>query len=254
MNVEEFMKELGSLTLSEALEIGEDLGWFMDCVPYEGWVPEHSSVLSEMWKNKVSNTSPEEWHDFLNSDPFFGSDFLYSDYFSESILDFLVDHICEENCYVLEKFSTSDYMILSWNGPRPEHNLFRFLNLDFTKDLFEKDNHTENELIYLSSIIFEAYEHDVGVNARNTNSSVIFKIAEIMLKNKHREGLDKLASVCIWGQEIYYSVSVSEAPLGDLLREINAILGTNHTRLSDREREENLDGILDYTYDYDDFE
>ena len=217
----------------EAIKIGWEFDWLEidGCVPWYDSRPE----LIEKWKDKVSRTPPAEWYDFLNNDVFFSAYFDNSDYFSESLIGYLENHICEDNCYVLERFSSSDYMILSDHGPRPVHNLHGFPSLDFTKNLLEKDNHTDKELTFLTSIIFEAVEYDAGRTIdghRDIDSSIIFKIAEIMLNNNCSNGLDKLASVCIWADEGYYSEFSDEKPLEKLLIRINSKLGTNYTRSS----------------------
>ena len=248
MEFDQFLTDLDSLSFLEALEICFDEDWLFGYIPDED-SKSYSQEFDDKWKVKISNLVPDEWLAFLNSYFFDGID--YGNYFCDLLLLYLQNNLCEENCHFLAEFSSDDYMILSWKGPKPERYLHNFLSLDFTKELLTADNHSKNELTFLKSIIFEAYEYDAGLSARNTDSSIIFKIAEIMLKNKHRDGLEKLSSVCIWGDEGYYSVLSSDNPLADLLKKINGKLGTTYTVLSARERDEELDGILDYEFEYD---
>lgn len=238
MKFEQFLADLDTLSFLEALEIcdEQDEDWIIDYVPSK-FSEKYSLEFEEKWKVKISNLTPDEWLEFLTSYHF---DFLPCDeYFCDLLLTYLQNNLCEENCHVLAEFSSNDYMILSSKGPEPEYDLHDFVRLDFTKNLLKKDNHTVNELTFLKSIIFEAYEYDGGLNLRNTDSSTIFKIAEIMMKNNHRDGLDKLASVCIWGDPSWYryhSGPSIDNPLEDLLKKINGKLGTTYTVLSDRER------------------
>ena len=248
MEFDQFLTELDSLSLLEALEIAHDEDWLSGYVPCK-YSESYSEEFDDKWALKVSNLSPEECLAVLNWE-YFDADYC-DKYICDILVLYLQNNLCEENCHFLEKFSSDDYMILSWKGPKPEHYLHDFLSLDFTQDLLKADNHTDNQLTFLKSIIFEAYEYDAGLDARNTDSSIIFKIAEIVLKNKHREGLEKLSSVCIWGDEGYYSVFSSEKPLAGLLKKINGELGTTYTVLSYQEREEELDGIMDYEFEYD---